>query len=308
MDAVLPKPQINLETVRDTGWEYTVALFYNYVHLDDPTQLMHEWRGVMTRLHLTGRVILATEGINVICGGTTESVAQFCEWLIADERFSNTHFKFSRGTSADFPRLSIKVRNEIVSLHLGSEDFHPSQLTGKRLSPEELHEWYTTGKKFRIIDMRNAYEHKIGHFVGSELPPLNNFRDLRSCVDSIHPGTADEPILTVCTGGVRCEKASGFLVKKGFQNVYQLDGGMVSYMEKYPTQNFVGGMYTFDGRHVIDWDNGQHEIIGKCEKCNTPCERLVDCLNMKCNRQYIGCESCDPDRKISRCTVCPENE
>jgi UPF0176 protein len=297
-----PKEQINIDTLLLQEWEYAVVLFYNYVTIEDPEIYREVLREKCKELGITGRFIVSSEGINGIGETDVARLHTFCEWLLSDDRFSDTHLKFSKSEGDSFPRLSVKSRTEIVSLHLGGDDFDPNETTGKRLTPEDLHEWYELGKDFTIIDMRNNYEHEIGHFVGSVLPPLNNFRDLRQTCDSLKEFDDEEkPILTVCTGGVRCEKASGYLVKQGFKNVYQLDGGMVSYMEKFPGQNFLGGMYTFDGRRVIDWDNGQHEVIGKCLKCASPCERLVDCLNPECNKQYIACEGCDPNRKTTFC-------
>ncbi len=312
METTQPKEQITVNTLLlQTDWEYGVVLFYRYVRIENPEEFRDILRSKCEELGITGRFIVAEEGINGIGETDCARIYEFCQWMMSDpsrtsgetSRFADIHWKFSRSNGDSFPRLSVKARKEIVSLHLGDEDFDPNQVTGKRLTPEELHEWYTKGKEFTIVDMRNNYEHEIGHFVGSVLPPLNNFRDLRQTCDSLQElDNPEKPILTVCTGGVRCEKASGYLVKKGFQNVYQLDGGMVSYMEKFPGQNFRGGMYTFDGRRVIDWDGGTHEVIGKCEHCSNLCERLVDCLNPLCNRQYIACEGCSPDRHDTFCS------
>lgn len=298
-----PREQVNVNTLLLQDWEYAVVLFYNYVRIENPEEFRDLLRDKCEELGMTGRFIVASEGINGIGETDTARLYDFCQWLVADDRFANTHLKFSVSDGKSFPRLSVKARKEIVSLHLGDEDFDPNEITGKKLTPEELHEWYASGKEFTIVDMRNNYEHEIGHFVGSVLPPLNNFRDLRETAESMRELEQEgKPILTVCTGGVRCEKASGYLVKKGFKDVYQLDGGMVSYMEKFPGQNFRGGMYTFDGRRVIDWDGGNHEIAGKCLKCATPCERIMDCLNPECNKQYIACEGCDPNPLDAFCS------
>lgn len=304
METTQPKEQVNIHTLLlQADWEYAVVLFYKYVHIDNPDEFRDVLRGKCEELGITGRFIVAQEGINGIGETDCAGLYDFCQWMMSDDRFTDIHWKFSISDGHSFPRLSVKSRPEIVSLHLGGDDFDPNEITGKRLSPEELHEWYISGKDFTIVDMRNNYEHEIGHFVGSVLPPLNNFRDLRQTCDSLQEfDDPEKPILTVCTGGVRCEKASGYLVKKGFKNIYQLDGGMVSYMEKFPGQNFRGGMYTFDGRRVIDWDGGTHEVIGRCEHCDCACERLVDCLNPLCNRQYIACDQCDADRSDTYCS------
>jgi UPF0176 protein len=168
------------------------------------------------------------------------------------------------------------------------------------LKPEKLKKWFEKGEKFTIIDMRNDYEHKVGAFEGSVLPPMKNFRDLPKVLPKLKK-FQNEKVLTVCTGGVRCEKASGFLIKKGFKNVYQLDGGIVSYMEKYPGEHFKGALYVFDQRKTMVFDPQKpgikREVIGACEKCGEKTERYADCSFPQCRNQMLCCEPCqDADK------------
>ncbi len=141
--------------------------------------------------------------------------------------------------------------------------------------------------------MRNDYEHQVGAFEGSVLPPLKNFRDLPKAMPALKKFSKDR-VLTVCTGGVRCEKASGYLIKKGFKDVYQLDGGIVSYMEKYPGKHFQGALYVFDGRVTMAFDpkKGTREIIGRCEHCEGKTERFQDCSVKSCGKQMLICDAC----------------
>ena len=185
------------------------------------------------------------------------------------------------------------MRKEIVSLNLGVCDIDPNQVTGEKLSPEELHKWIKSGHEFYIVDMRNAYEHKVGHFEGSILPPIENFRDLPKIVEQI-AHLKNKTVLTVCTGGVRCEKASGFLIKEGFRDVYQLDGGIVSYMERYPNEDFTGKLYVFDGRVTMGFyaDDVRHKIVGKCDVCFEQSENYINCANSVCHRHFITCQQC----------------
>jgi UPF0176 protein len=273
--------------------EYTILLFYKYVHIDDPEAVRVREVGLCERLGLKGRCIIATEGINATYEGTKEAIEEYIKELQKDKRFLNIHFKKSVGTGRAFPKLSIKVRKEIVSLHLGTCDINPNEITGIHLKPEELHEWIKTGKEFYIVDMRNAYEHKVGHFEGSVLPPIENFRDLPKVVEQIKH-LKNKTVLTVCTGGVRCEKASGFLITQGFTDVYQLDGGIVSYMEKYPNEDFKGKLYVFDGRVTMGFytDDTKHQVVGKCDACGDVSEKYVNCANPVCHRHFINCEKC----------------
>ena len=273
--------------------EYQIILFYKYVRIEDPEQVKIWHEEICTRLGLMGRCIIAPEGINATFEGTKENIKLYIKELEQDVRFHNIHFKYSVGTDHAFPKLSIKTRKEIVSLNLGTCGIDPNQITGIHLKPEELHNWIKTGREFYIVDMRNVYEHKVGHFENSILPPIENFRDLPKVVEQIKH-LKNKTVLTVCTGGVRCEKASGFLITQGFTDVYQLEGGIVSYMEKYPNEDFKGKLYVFDGRVVQGFftDDPKHEIVGKCDICTEQSENYVNCANPVCHRHFIACDKC----------------
>ena len=293
--------------------EYQILLFYKYVYIEDP-QSVRDWLfALCTELGLKGRLIVAREGLNITLEGTKENTETFIVELEKDARFGGIHFKRSTGTGDAFPRLSVKVRPEIVSLHLGACDIDPNVTTGIHLKPEELHEWLNPPasgekKEFYIVDMRNAYEHAVGKFAGSICPPMENFRDLPKLLKTIEH-LKDKTVLTVCTGGVRCEKASGYLITQGFKHVYQLDGGIVSYMEKYPNEDFEGKLYVFDGRVAMGFytDDPKHKIIGRCISCDAPSENIVDCRTGVCNGQFILCEKCE-EAQITRYgkTKCPK--
>ncbi len=273
--------------------ESRIILFYKYVRVADPELVRGIQEEICLRLGLKGRCIIAAEGINATYEGTKENIKKYILELEKDERFKNIHFKLSAGTGNAFPKLSVKVRKEIVSLHLGTCDINPNEITGIHLKPEELHEWIKSGREFYIVDMRNVYEHKVGHFENSILPPIENFRDLPKVVEQIKH-LKNKTVLTVCTGGVRCEKASGFLVTQGFTDVYQLDGGIVSYMEKYPNEDFKGKLYVFDGRVTMGFytDDAKHKIVGVCDACKEQSENYVNCANPVCHRHFIACFEC----------------
>lgn len=273
---------------------YQILLFYKYVFIENPTAVRDWLFDLCKRLSLKGRLIVGTEGINITLEGSIDDTETFITELEKDSRFLHIHFKRSTGTGNAFPRLSVKVREEIVSGHLGVCDVDPNQVTGIHLSPEVLHEWIRSGKEFYIVDMRNAYEHAVGRFAGSICPPMNNFRDLPKVVKDI-AHLKNKTVLTVCTGGVRCEKASGFLITQGFTDVYQLNGGIVSYMEKYPNEDFEGKLYVFDGRVMMGFytDDPKHVIVGKCEVCGAQSENMVDCRDKGCNGQFVICEKCE---------------
>lgn len=270
---------------------YTILLFYKYVHIEKPEEVRDWQRALCEKLYLKGRLIVAYEGINVTLEGNTEHVEEYIRELDTDSRFTGIHFKKSKGTGDSFPKLSVKVRKEIVSLHL-EDDIDPNQITGKHLTPEELKQWYESGKEFYVIDMRNDYEFKVGRFKDSVLMPIQNFRDIPSALSYIEH-LKDKTVLPVCTGGVRCEKASGLLVREGFKDVYQLYGGIVNYMEKFPAQEFKGALYVFDKRITMDFDpENKHEVVGRCDKCGSGTEKFANCQNKQCNKHILCCGDC----------------
>lgn len=290
------------------NWKHTIILFYKYVRIDDPEYVMHEQRELCEALELTGRTIIAHEGINSTLEGETKSIKKYIEKMKADERFQDVNWKVSAGTGDAFPRLSIKVRDEIVSLHLGEDDIDPNKTTGKYLKAAELHEWIESGKKFVIVDMRNDYEHKVGYFEGSVLPDMKNFRDLPQILPDLRQ-YKNQTVVTVCTGGIRCEKASGYLVEQGFQDVYQLENGIVTYMEQYPNQNFKGKLYVFDGRTVMGFetDSPEHEIVGSCHHCGVTCDEYGDCGNLLCHVHIVCCKDCrESDNTVFCSDTCRE--
>lgn len=286
--------------------EFSIILFYKYVKIDDPKRLCQEQRELCQKLGLKGRVIVAEEGINATLEGTKENIEEYLKVYLSDPRFSDTHIKRSQGTGNSFPKLSVKVRPEIVSLHL-ENDIDPNQITGVHLKPEELKKWYESGKDFVVVDFRNDYEFKVGRFKNSIMPKLQNFRDIPKALRELE-NLKDKTVLSVCTGGVRCEKASGLLKREGFKDVYQLDGGIVSYMEKYPGEEFEGSLYVFDKRILMHFDSPEsHKVIGVCEKCDVKSERYVNCKNPMCNKHFICCEDCSEEDGRSFCgEICRE--
>ncbi len=280
---------------------HEILLYYKYAAIKSPSKFAQEQREFCERHNLKGRIIVASEGINGTVEGLKKDTLAYRRFLSAKRGFKDIHWKKSPGNGQAFPRLSVKVRPEIVSLSIekvtkGSDtDVDPRKVTGKHLKPADLRKWFDKGEKFTIIDMRNDYEHKVGAFEGSVLPPMKNFRDLPKVLPKLKKHV-DEKVLTVCTGGVRCEKASGYLIKKGFKDVYQLDGGIVSYMEKYPGEHFKGALYVFDGRVTMAFDpkkkGFKREVIGACEKCGEKTENYADCTNQDCRTQLLCCEAC----------------
>jgi len=282
--------------------KYQVLLYYKYVPVEKPEKLRDEQKELCTRLSLKGRIIVAGEGINGTLEGTQEDTEKYITELEKDQRFKDINFKKSIGDGNAFSKLSVKSRPEIVAAR---QPINPNEVTGKYLSADELHKWFEEGKEFYTVDMRNDYEYSSGYFENSIFSGLHNFYDLPSVLPQLE-NLKTKTIVTVCTGGVRCEKASGFLILNGFKDVYQLKDGIQTYMEKYPNSYFKGKLYVFDNRLTVGFntEDPNHEIVGKCYHCNTPADSYTNCEYDICHYHYICCENCKD--KETRLTFCKE--
>jgi UPF0176 protein len=270
---------------------FQVLLYYKFVPINDPEEIMVWQRELCQRLNIKGRIIIAKEGLNGTIEGTFQSTEEYISEVKKNKYFKDMNFKKSSGKGNAFPKLSIKVRNEVVAS--GKAGIDPNLVRGKYISAQELHSWFEEKKEFYIVDMRNDYEYASGYFENSLFSGLHNFFDLPNVLPKIRH-LKGKAVVTVCTGGIRCEKASGFLVVSGFENVYQLKDGIQTYMEKYPNEHFKGKLYVFDNRLTIGFntDDPQHEVVGKCMHCGVPADSYVNCAYDICHLHYICCSNC----------------
>jgi len=275
--------------------DYVILLFYKYVEIKNPEELMNEQRELCEKLELKGRIIVATEGINGTVEGTKENIKQYIKTVEMNSIFKGINWKKSIGTGNAFKKLKVKVRDEIVTTGFPKKDFGPlNKVTGKHLDAPELYKWYEEKKEFYVVDMRNDYEYEIGRFKNSIWPKgLGHFRDVPNAIKSIS-NLKDKTVVTVCTGGVRCETASGLLIKYGFKDVYQLENGIVTFMEKFPNTFFEGKLLVFDERETIGFnvESDEHKVIGKCRICGKKSENLVNYFDNGKNRYGIICTKC----------------
>ncbi len=280
---------------------FKVIIFYLYRTIEDPAKTAAWLRALAEAHDLLGRAIVAEEGINATFEGSEEALEAFIQEFKKDPLFSDVWIKTSEGTGKSFPKLSVKVREEIVGTRFPKE-VDPRVKTAPHLKAEELKSWYENGKEFVVLDMRNDYEVASGRFKNSLEAGISNSRELPEAVEKLEH-LKDKTVLTVCTAGVRCEKMSAYLMHKGFENVYQLDGGIHTYMEKFPGEDFEGTLYTFDNRLTMDF-GGERKIIGKCRHCKQESERYVNCANNECHLHFIACENCAPDTSLAYCGEC----
>ena len=274
---------------------YEVLLYYKYVRLDDPDRYAKEHKELCTDLALRGRILIAKEGLNGTVSGTVENCRKYREAMDADPLTEAIAWKIDPEDGHVFPKLSIKVRDEVVTLELGAEDLHPQDLTATHLNPAE---WREAMKEENVVilDARNDYEWEIGRFEGAILPEVPSFKDLPKWVRDHRKELEGKKILTYCTGGIRCEKFSGFLLQEGFEDVYQLDGGIVTYGkdEEVKGEGYEGECYVFDERLSVPVNRtGDAKIVSQCRNCGVPSIRYRNCAWMPCNAQFLLCEDCE---------------
>ena len=278
----------------NTDNDYQVILFYKFIKLDDPQALQLSQKTLCESLGLTGRLLIAPEGINGTFEGTPSAIESYIKTMHSDPRFSDVVFKLSPGTGQAFPKLKIKVRDEIVSLRADRE-IDPSQQTAKEITASELEAWYENDEDFVVLDLRNSYEIASGYFEKTVDPGLRNFRDFTDKLDELacDPRLKGKKIVPVCTGGIRCEKATCLMDDDRFPEVYQLKDGIHSYMEQYPNSHFKGSLFVFDNRCVVDLGAGDdREVVSACEFCDQPTEHYVNDDSKNQSEKILCCEEC----------------
>lgn len=291
--------------------DYRVLLYYKYVVIENPEKFRDEHKALCDSIGLKGRILVSDEGLNGTVSGTIEQTDKYMEALRSDERFEDIMFKVDDANDHAFKKMHVRYRPEIVSLKLGEEDVDPNQLTGKYLDPVEFREALEDEDTI-VLDARNDYEYDLGHFRGAVRPEIRNFRELPDWIKENKEKFMDKKVVTYCTGGVRCEKLSGWLLKEGFEDVGQLHGGIHNYGTHPETQGELwdGKMYVFDERISVEINRKEKTVIARDWFDGEPCERYVNCANPYCNRQTIMSE--ENEHKYLRgctheCRVHPEN-
>jgi UPF0176 protein len=267
--------------------KYRVLLYYKYVSIENPEEVTQEHLNYCQELGLKGRIIIAAEGINGTVSGTIEQTDAYIKYMNEHPLFSGTIFKIDEESEHAFKKMKVKCKPELVTLRL-EDDVDPKVLTGKHLKPKEFFE-AMQNEDTVVIDARNDYEYDLGHFRGAVRPDILNFRDLPDWIRENKQEFEGKKILTYCTGGIRCEKFSGWLLKEGFEDVSQLEGGIVTYGKDPEVQGDLwdGQLYVFDERISVPVNQKEHVVVGKDYYTGEPCERYVNCANPECNRKIL---------------------
>lgn len=289
--------------------KHYVLLYYCYTHLENPDQFREEHHELCLNLDLRGRIIIASEGLNGTVSGSKDSCEKYMEAVLADSRFSHTEFKVDTNDQPAFQKLHVRVKPEIV--HSSLRNIDPTKKTGEYVEPAEFREILKEEDQDTVIlDVRSNYEHNIGKFKNAITLDIDNFRDFPEKIEELKK-FKDKKVITYCTGGIKCEKASAYLLEQGFENVYQLHGGIIKYGLEAEGEDFEGKCYVFDNRIVKDVNAVNPTIKSKCYVTGKPSDRMVNCANPHCNKHipmseegaeiYNGCccEECmnNPDTR-----------
>ena len=274
-----------------------ILLYYKFTPVADPETMKLWQRTLCEKLNLKGRIIISEHGINGTVGGNIDDLKAYIKETKQFAGFKGTVFKWSDGGRDDFPRLSVKVRPELVAFGAPGEikvDEHGVVGGGKHLKPEEVDALVKErGEDVLFFDGRNAYEAQIGKFKNAIVPDVRTSHDfIKEIEDPKYDDIKDKPIVTYCTGGIRCEALSALMKNRGFKEVYQIDGGIVKYGEKFGDDSlWEGSLYVFDKRMNTEFSD-HAKTIGVCVHCGGNTSNFENCAYKPCNNLVLICESC----------------
>lgn len=277
---------------------YRVLLYYKFVPINDPVAFAAEHESLCRSLGLLGRILIASEGINGTVSGTAAACDAYMTSLWAMPGFADIEFKVDDAAEHAFKKLFVRVRDEIITL--GRPLSEPVQCrTGTYLSPAEARAMLEA-EDVVFLDGRNRYESDLGRFRHAHCPPVDAFRDIPQWIEEHRDDLKDKRIVTYCTGGIRCEKLTAWMLDAGFEHVFQIRGGIVCYGKDPDVQGegFEGVNVVFDER-VVTPVGAKSEPITFCRECGTPTFNYVNCANVVCNARMILCHACE--ERTGRC-------
>ncbi|WP_339319639.1 rhodanese-related sulfurtransferase [Paenibacillus sp. FSL R10-2734] len=276
--------------------EYAILLYYKFVKLPEAELFAQEHLAYCKELDVKGRILISDEGINGTLSGTIAQTEQYMKDLRANPLFSDIVFKIDEAEGHAFKKLFVRYKKELVTFRV-EEELDPNVITGEHLAPKDFYDMMQRDDVV-ILDGRTGYEYDLGHFRGSIRPEVDSFKEFPDWIRENMSDLKDKPILTYCTGGIRCELLSGFMMKEGFGQVYQLDGGIVSYGKDPEVQGrlFDGKCYVFDERTSVQINHTDEDIIvGSCHHCGQPTDVYINCANDACHLQHLCCEDCEQE-------------
>ena len=279
--------------IDDAGKQRLTLSFYAYAQIENPTQFRNELFLAWNPLEVLGRIYVAHEGINAQLSLPADNFYEFKDTIEKYDFMKGIRLNVAvEQDDHSFLKLTVKVRDKIVADGLEDDSFDPTNI-GIHLKAKEFNELLEDPDTI-VVDMRNHYESEIGHFTNAIKPDVDTFRESLPIIeDQLSEHKQDKKLLMYCTGGIRCEKASAYFKHKGFENVYQLEGGIIEYTRQVKAEGleskFIGKNFVFDhrlGERITD------DIVSQCHQCGTPCDVHTNCANEGCHLLFIQCENC----------------
>jgi UPF0176 protein len=270
---------------------YQVLAYYCFISIEDPHGEVAKHLAFLQKKNIHCRIYISHEGINGQMSAPLEDSQAYQQWLKEDPRFKDISFKIHQHIEHVFPRAAVKFRKQLVAI----DEEVDIALTGEHVSPEKWREMLEArDEKTLLLDVRNDYEWEIGHFAGAELPKLECFRQfphyVRELKETCDP--KETKVMMYCTGGIRCELYSALLKKEGFEQVFQLDGGVINYGQKAGNDHWRGKLFVFDDRLAVPIDEKTEEVISHCHHCQASSDIYYNCANMDCNELFLACPEC----------------
>lgn len=288
---------------------YKILLFYKFTPLADPVAIRLWQKTLCEHLGVKGRIIISKDGINGTVGGPLTAVKLYRRATREFEAFKDIDFKWSEAPGEVFPRLSVKVREEIVTFGTPDEikvDEGGIIGGGKHLTPHEVNELVKArGDEVVFFDGRNEFEARVGRFRNAVIPDAQRTPDfIRELESGKYDHLKERPVVTYCTGGIRCEVLSVLMKNRGFSEVYQIDGGIVRYAETFgESALWEGSLYVFDGRNTMDFSDDP-TLLGSCEMCGEPAKDYYNCVNSNCRARLVVCPECSSEHDPVQCISC----
>ncbi len=264
-----------------------ILLFYKFVNIENPEKFNKEHQEFCNLLGIKGKVLVAKEGINGSISGLDEQVEKYKTHLRSDDRFRDIEFKEEIGLQHPFEKMIVRVKHEIIKLNQKLD----MDNVGIHISPEDFLKMYEQNENIIILDTRNDYESKVGKFKNAIIPQIKTFREFPGYIKKSNL-PKDKPIIMYCTGGIRCEKASAYMIKEGFKDVKQLHGGIINFCQKLPNTVWEGSCFVFDKRLTSNI-NQSCKPITYCKHCDISCDLYRNCKNLKCNELIFLCGNCE---------------
>ncbi|MFM6977001.1 MAG: rhodanese-related sulfurtransferase [Sphingobacteriaceae bacterium] len=285
---------------------YQTLLYYCYSPIAEAEEFAAQHLKFCQSLGLVGRIIVADEGLNGTVSGTVEACKAYMDTVHADERFAKTEFKIDEVDEPSFIKMHCRYKSEIV--HSGLRDpnyIDPNKQTGKHLEPKEFLEMKDQ-EDVVILDVRSDYEHNLGRFKNAITLDIENFREFPEKINELAQ-YKDKKILTYCTGGIKCEKASALLLKEGFKDVYQLHGGIIKYGKEAGGKDFEGKCYVFDNRVAVEVNSVNPVVVSTCRNCGKTTPKMINCANPECNEHFTQCDECGEQLQGCCSATCMEH-